>query len=191
MKKIDLLIIGLLKQKSMHGYQIIKVAENRHLIGWSEMKQSSIYKQLQILEKKEMISSNQEVIGNKPPRKVYSVTTSGAEKFCIELKLFLSKVYENPNRDFMIGISFMTNSLEKNFVKEMLIKRISYLKEVKRKVTKKTENLIIENVVHFPNKLFMQFGIKYILLNIELMETLLQQIDNKENENVFLKQEVK
>ena len=70
---LDLVILGMLKTKSMHGYGIIKSIRKKFGI---YLGPSTVYPFLKDLEKKGQIKSQWEM-NNDRPRKVYSLTTNG------------------------------------------------------------------------------------------------------------------
>lgn len=192
MKKIEILIMGLLSQlDQVHGYQLVKIAEERHLLGWAKMKQSSIYKHLCDLEKKELVISEKKIVGKNPPRKVFSLTKAGKIKFNAELKKYINAALEKPNRDFMVSISFMKGSLEKQFVLECLEKRIDFFKKMFEHVGHKKKKLIEDDKIHFPNVIYMKFGIKHMELNLQLLEELKNEIETNKYDEIFINQEEK
>ncbi|MEA1971904.1 MAG: PadR family transcriptional regulator [Candidatus Cloacimonadota bacterium] len=185
MKKIDILIMGFLRNHKMHGYQILKIAKERHFLGWAKMKQSTIYKELNSLEQKKLIESNRETIGNNPPRKVYSITDVVIVEFQKKLKKFVKESLKKPDRDFIVGISFLENSLEKEFVREMLEKRISVTHKLYEKISKKKNKHIKSGEIKFPKTILFKYGIKHIQLGEQLIKEILENLDNDENKDLF------
>lgn len=77
MAKLHLVVLGYLNKKPMYGYQIgHTVTEHKFLIG-SDVKLPSIYKALQVLEARELISGEEVSDGNNPPRTVFTITPAG------------------------------------------------------------------------------------------------------------------
>ncbi|MGZ9585906.1 PadR family transcriptional regulator [Paenibacillus marinisediminis] len=75
-----LLILGLLKSNSQHGYQINDFIE-RNLGRVSDMKKATAYSLLKKLHEKGFVDVTIEQEGNRPSKQVYSITPSGEEKF--------------------------------------------------------------------------------------------------------------
>ncbi len=79
-KERKLLLLGLLLSQSLHGYQINDVILN-NLSGFVEMKRSTVYSTLDNLCASGHVQMNIEQVGNRPPRKVYTVTDKGQRLF--------------------------------------------------------------------------------------------------------------
>ena len=64
MSNIDLVLLGLIKQKSQSAYDIKKNIEYRNIPRWVRISEQSIYKKVLQLESKEYIVSHKEKEGN-------------------------------------------------------------------------------------------------------------------------------
>lgn len=80
MNQRSLLILGLLKAQSQHGYQINEFIES-NLTCLVAMKRATAYATLERLHKSGNVSIDIEQVGNRPPRKVYSITAKGETTF--------------------------------------------------------------------------------------------------------------
>jgi DNA-binding PadR family transcriptional regulator len=72
----ELLLLGLLRQRSMHGYQLQEFI-NRDLEYCTDLKQSTAYNLLKGMSDKGWVTTTQEQEGNRPPRTVYGMTEEG------------------------------------------------------------------------------------------------------------------
>ena len=63
MSNIDLILLGLIKQKSQSAYDIKKNIEYRNIPRWVKISEQSIYKKVLQLESKEYIVSHKEKEG--------------------------------------------------------------------------------------------------------------------------------
>ncbi len=72
----ELLLLGLLRQRSMHGYQLQEFI-NRDLEYCTDLKQSTAYNLLKSMSDKGWVSTTEEQEGNRPPRTVYQMTNEG------------------------------------------------------------------------------------------------------------------
>lgn len=79
MSNIDLVLLGLIKQKSQSAYDIKKNIEYRNIPRWVRISEQSIYKKVLQLESKEYIVSHKE--GNMPDKAVYTITDKGNDYF--------------------------------------------------------------------------------------------------------------
>lgn len=105
MDERELLILGLLKAQSQHGYKINEFIE-RNLGRVSDMKKSTAYAILKRLDQSGLVSSTAGQEGNRPTKKIYSITEAGEEKFDSLLREVLSHSSETtPLGD--IGVMFI------------------------------------------------------------------------------------
>jgi DNA-binding PadR family transcriptional regulator len=75
-----LLLLGLLRQEEMHGYQLHEFIE-RYMQTCVDLKKSTAYYLLDKMEDKGWITSSEEQEGNRPRRQVYRLTAAGEEQF--------------------------------------------------------------------------------------------------------------
>lgn len=122
---LDLVVLQFLRANPMHGYQIIANLRKNFGVYFGP---STIYPLLSILEEKGYIKSQWD-LGKERPRKVYSITSQGADLLnCTEESL--NHIY----RKLAFGISKIPfnndlNSLprnEKSFNKNLSLKREYY-----------------------------------------------------------------
>ncbi len=101
-----LLLLGILSSHDMHGYEISEIF--KHNIGMPiEMKKSNAYRLLNALEKDGLITHTEDQVGNRPIRRVYSITEAGEK----ELKRFLRAniaTYAEPDFPSMVGIDLIS-----------------------------------------------------------------------------------
>ena len=81
MSNIDLILLGLIKQKSQSAYDIKKNIEYRNIPRWVKISEQSIYKKVLQLESKEYIVSHKEKEGNMPDKAIYTITNKGNDYF--------------------------------------------------------------------------------------------------------------
>lgn len=80
MDERTLLLLGMLRIESQHGYQLNEFIE--HNLGRvTDMKKPTAYALLDRLEQAGAITSRLEQEGNRPPRKVYAITEQGRQIF--------------------------------------------------------------------------------------------------------------
>ena len=76
----ELLLLGLLRQMRMYGYQLHEFIE-RDLTICTDLKKATTYFLLDKMAKKGWISQSEEREGNRPPRQVYEITPDGEQVF--------------------------------------------------------------------------------------------------------------
>ena len=79
----DSLLLCLLAQQSMYGYQIIKEMEKRSQ-GYFKFKEGTLYPALHRLEKAGLLSGKWQMLSNGRPRRYYHVTARGLTKLSAE-----------------------------------------------------------------------------------------------------------
>lgn len=93
MDERHLLLLGVLMAQSQHAYRINEFIET-NLGRISGMKRATAYALLERLEKRGLVDMDVQSVGNHPPRKVYSITPAGRQKFFDLLQALLVRVDE-------------------------------------------------------------------------------------------------
>ena len=76
----ELLLLGLLRKREMHGYQLSEFMET-HLALFFDIKKATAYSLLGKMEKKGWVTSRKEQEGKRPPRRVFAITPEGEALF--------------------------------------------------------------------------------------------------------------
>ncbi len=75
-----LLLLGVLRQQEMHGYQLYDFIE-RYLAACTDLKKSTAYYLLNQMAEDGWIVEESQQEGNRPPRRVYRLSPQGQEAF--------------------------------------------------------------------------------------------------------------
>lgn len=106
MTNIQLVLLGILGNQSMHGYEIKQIIED-HMGDWTDIKFGSIYFALSRLTDKGTVEvAGKTRTGNRPSRTVYRITEKGREEY---LRL-LRELWSDDSRTLYsvdIGVFFM------------------------------------------------------------------------------------
>ena len=86
----ELLLLGLLRQREMHGYQLSEFLDT-HLGLFFEIKKATAYNLLQKMEERGWVEARKEQEGNRPPRRVFTITAAGEAVFQEVLRTSLAK----------------------------------------------------------------------------------------------------
>ena len=125
-----LVILGLLRKRPMHGYEIKHIIED-HMGDWTSIAFGSIYFALKKLTDEGLLEVKAtEKSGNRPSRTIYHTTQAGREEFA---KL-LRGVWATPERQFFaidLGLFFM-DALPDDEIEKLLEQRIEYLEAAQR-----------------------------------------------------------
>ena len=100
-----LLILGLLHSLDMHGYQLNELLQKNPSTPIT-LKKSNTYKLLSDLEKEGLVTHIQEQSGNRPQKRVYTVTEVGKEEFFRLLRENLS-TFPSPEFPGVVGLDFL------------------------------------------------------------------------------------
>jgi DNA-binding PadR family transcriptional regulator len=76
----ELLLLGMLRQKEMHGYRIVEQLEREYSLS-SDLKKPTVYFLLGKMADQGWVSRSRERKGKRPPRWVYRITTAGEQQF--------------------------------------------------------------------------------------------------------------
>ncbi len=88
--KAAFVLLGLLKERPMNPYEVIKILEKLKISQWSHISSSSVYATIHVLEKKGYIIGERFKTSAMPEKTVYSVTLTGKKTFTKALKDYLT-----------------------------------------------------------------------------------------------------
>jgi DNA-binding PadR family transcriptional regulator len=121
-------ILGLLRERPLYGYEIKHIIEDR-MGDWTNIAFGSIYYALDRLAEEELIEKvGTEQEGGRPSRTVYGITAAGREEFLRLLREVWSEV-ERQYFTFDIGLTFM-KALDVEEVKRYLRQRLGQLEAI-------------------------------------------------------------
>jgi DNA-binding PadR family transcriptional regulator len=140
-----LVILGILKNKPLHGYEIKHIIE-KHMGDWTNIAFGSIYFALNMLNKEGYVEQDTvKKVGNRPSRSIYRITEKGKNEYMSLLR----KTWETIERNYYpidIALTF-SHDLPENEVKDYIKKRIEYLEQTKNHIKEhKKEQIIKKNV---------------------------------------------
>jgi len=87
---IQFLLLRILYEKPMHGYQLLEEIEQRSG-GFHKLEPGSIYTLLRRMEERGMLESAWEKVEGGPDKRVYTVTKDGAEALKTGLKSIIKR----------------------------------------------------------------------------------------------------
>jgi len=109
MTRYKLVILGLINERPMYGYQINQEIKRRSLDVWANINTASIYNNLITIKEEGCIIEKREKVGKTPVRKVYSITAKGKKYLSKLIKQGLSKIVGHDNILFMLSVGFIAN----------------------------------------------------------------------------------
>lgn len=90
MNQSALILLGLLQNKPMHGYDIEAIIKESGMRHWAQIGTSTIFATLNRLADKGLLGIREEREGNRPIRKVFHLTRKGRDALKTEMKKGLS-----------------------------------------------------------------------------------------------------
>ena len=130
MSTIDLIVLGMIKEKEQSAYELQKNVEYRNISKWVKVSTPSIYKKVIQLEEKGNLSRD----GNMPEKSIYHITEKG-DKYFLELMKKISAQTVNVFLDFNAVIINMA-MLSKNESKEVIDNIETEIEKYKNAVSK-------------------------------------------------------
>jgi DNA-binding PadR family transcriptional regulator len=122
-----LVILGLLRDRAMHGYEIKHIIED-HMGDWTSIAFGSIYFALKKLTDEGLLEVKAtEKAGNRPSRTIYHITDPGR----VEFERLLHELWAMPERQFFaidLGLFFM-DALSADEVQKYLTGRVEGLRQ--------------------------------------------------------------
>ena len=173
-----LLLLGLLRNQEMHGYRL-----NEHLGANAGMaitlKKSTAYNLLNKMEKDGWISHHEEREGNRPPRRVYTITAEGEAAFQRILRKRLA-LYPTPQLPCLISLSFL-DVLPKD-------EALSLLQERRQQIASLLEEVHGTHTTHTSHTAEGHFGSghlglvyiqRFYVTELEWLDEVIRQLSNE------------
>ena len=78
--RVDVVVLGLLAEEPLHGYELIERFRSRALGRWSEVGRASVYQAMKRLEQDKLIAGKNQPGAGGPDRRVYRITRPGRDR---------------------------------------------------------------------------------------------------------------
>jgi DNA-binding PadR family transcriptional regulator len=75
--KVEVVVLGLLAEEPMYGYDLLERFRSRSMVFWVEVGKASIYQALHRLEERRLVHGRQQEGTEGPDRRVYRLTAAG------------------------------------------------------------------------------------------------------------------
>lgn len=126
-----LLLLGLLRNHAMHGYQLAEFIDNT-LASCVDLKKPTAYYLLNKMAEEGWVSFRDEQVGNHPPRRIYELTAEGEAQFQQMLRHSLAR-YDPLQFSSDIALAFV-DSLPRPEVLALLQERQGQVEQLLAKV---------------------------------------------------------
>ncbi|NLE02414.1 MAG: PadR family transcriptional regulator [Fibrobacter sp.] len=104
MNRYDLVLLGMIKEQSCSGYDIITLIKKRELDKWAKISTSTVYNRLAYLQKNGFITGQTEKESNRPERTIFSITAKGSDLLKKEIVAHLTGFNDDPRT---LGYAFL------------------------------------------------------------------------------------
>jgi len=126
--KLEVILLGLLKEGEKHGYELKKIIEEE-IKPLTNVTLTSIYYTLEKLAKKGYLQYKKGRAGQRPEKRVYSLTPKG-EMFLNKLLIRNFLYLERPFFNLDLVLYFLDRLPSQRQVKKLIDKRLNRLKEI-------------------------------------------------------------
>jgi len=83
--KVELVVLGLLAEEPMHGYELLERYRSRSMRFWVEIGKASVYQALARLERRGLVTGKDQAGTEGPDRRVFRITRSGRARLAAGL----------------------------------------------------------------------------------------------------------
>ncbi len=83
--KVELVVLGLLAEEPMHGYDLLERYRSRSMGFWVEIGKASVYQALARLERRGLLAGTDQAGSEGPDRRVFRITRSGRARLAAGL----------------------------------------------------------------------------------------------------------
>ena len=133
------MLLGLIYEKPLNAYEIIKLLNYMNVKWWFHIADSTVYATLRTLEKKGFLSGVTEKSGNMPDRTVYSLSAKGKTEFQDTLRTSIRQFNYDTNI-FSIA-AFFLNTFTPEEQQELLQERLHVLQKYRTGIEKQVTPL--------------------------------------------------
>ncbi|SCZ07624.1 PadR family transcriptional regulator [Alkaliphilus peptidifermentans] len=183
---IKIMLLGLLQQRDLTGYEILQYLKLSHAESWAGIKIGSIYYALNKMEEENIIKIQSiESVGNRS-RTIYSITEKGEHFFERKLEDTLSQVDLNFPNSLYTAVTFLGELPYEKAIKAIDIHIKSLEKElvIWKKAEKAKEEIQSKKLPNYM-KALLKNGCTHIEVNIDFLKEI-KELLSKESFEVHL-----
>ncbi|GEM_PF-1165327 len=171
--RVETMILGLLAGGERHGYDLLRIMEERGFLRWSGVSKVAVYKALARLEKEGSLSSWMEKDGNMPERRVFGITAEGEER--LRDAVYDICAEEEPLRwEGAIGLAFV-HALRPEEAREALQRRLSFLEAQAKRIA--TERDLLAGVAEEMHTVLLEHEMRLYRVEADWLRSIIDKID--------------
>jgi DNA-binding PadR family transcriptional regulator len=175
---VRLVILGLLRDRPLYGYEIKQIIEE-HMSDWTSIAFGSIYFALDKLAEEKFVEKVEvEQKGKRPSRSVYQITDTGRIEFLRLLRSTWSELEREYFR-FDLGLAFM-DSLPEKEVRAYLQKRITQLEQILTYLDEHQKEEMMREDVPARSKAIFEHSRVHLIAELAWSRDLLLQVERGE-----------
>jgi len=168
----ELLLLGLLKERPRHGYEIkVKIKEILSLFAGVDLK--SVYYPLSVLEKKGLLLKRTSKKGRRPERFVYALTNKGRNYFDELLTKSLLN-FKRPQFSLDLSLYFL-NYINPAIARRRMQGRIFILKKISRDIHKLLKDRDPKKIPQ-PLARILEHNLKMLEAESQFLESLIKTL---------------
>jgi DNA-binding PadR family transcriptional regulator len=107
MSRVEVVVLGLLAEGPLHGYQLLERYRDRAMEYWAEVGRASVYQALHRLEREGLVAGRDQGRGEGPERRVYRITRAGRDRLRHALQERLSADASRPKAELAVGFGHL------------------------------------------------------------------------------------
>lgn len=126
----ELAVLALLRERSMHPYEMQRLLRERHKDELLVLKRGSLYHAIQRLARAELIKAVKTARnGRRPERTTYRVTSEGRAELLRQLRGMVA-VPQRESSEFMAGMSFLVHLDLRDALGQLVLREERLLKQI-------------------------------------------------------------
>ncbi|MGB8656975.1 MAG: PadR family transcriptional regulator [Candidatus Zixiibacteriota bacterium] len=168
MTKNELVVLGLLSEQPMHGYQLYHQIEKSNMETWAQANLASIYNTLERLRRVGMVQAKKEKPGKMPEREVYHITSKGKKRLSNLVEEAITD-QRMPENSFCVAVAFLFG-LPKKRALECLEEKKKNLKKVREHLESLRKDFHRQLPLNW--RFLLRYGIDHLRLDIKKIEDL-------------------
>ncbi len=187
MSKAHMIVLSLVGEMPMHGYQIGQLVDQFKHPLWAGVTLPAIYKAIQTLETKKYIRGEEVRESNNPPRMVFHLEPKGKKYLAETVRGYLEEVNKH-GHEWWFTLMFAKNVMKKSELLELILKRINCIEEIGQ-IQQERKGLLWpldKDKVPFVHVHMMTLGGRCAKMELQSLHELYDDISSGNQDNFFL-----
>jgi DNA-binding PadR family transcriptional regulator len=187
MSKAHMIVLSLVGEKPMHGYQIGQLVDQLRLPLWEGITLPAIYKAIQTLEKKKFIRGEEVRESNNPPRMVFNLESKGRKYLAEMVRGYLEEVQKH-GHEWWFTLIFAKKVMHKAEMLELIKKRMSCIEDIGKLKHERKEMLwpLDKDKVPFVHLHMMALGERCAKMELKSLQEFYDDIASGNHDSFFL-----